>query len=628
MSEIVVEQGVRRRPTPSTQQKRVNEVLSSNLRRCAAVAAFLIVGVLAAPAAAGALSAVTPVNLDEGIPDLRAIAEVYRDASGAKPFALARSAPYQSFRSLPPVEPYSARRRGALWLRFSAEPSKADAFIVLPERVRRGEVVVVRPDGTSDAESFGSAMPVAQRPFGSDLVAARLPAAPDGGTYFVRVAPGLALDAPVAITNEAGLAARDRERIMLVVLPAVVIAAAVLAVALIAILLGYLLRDASFGAYAGTLVVFTAYEIFTSGVLGRWFLPHATMPDDALAAAIRALYFVALLVFCVVIGDRTIFAIRAKLFAAAFFGAMVVGELLYLVWPEVIAASHLYAVLAPVLTTLFLIATFSMLIGDPRKLTFIRLPGFVAFVATLCGFVLYRGSYTGLFGPSVLASDAIGIAIVVQASMAVTVFARHIQGLAATAASIVSERSQLEDAALRDVLTGIPNRRAFEQRLPEEWRRASRSNEPISVILIDVDNFKAYNDTFGHTGGDEVLGAVARTIAMSLRGREDFVARYGGEEFAVVLPSCPDEEGGRVAERLCDEIRHMGIPHPGSQRGVLTISAGVASANPRRMRRARLLVERADAALYVAKQMGRDRVSINGSVAFTLPPPSPVMHKS
>ena len=116
------------------------------------------------------------------------------------------------------------------------------------------------------------------------------------------------------------------------------------------------------------------------------------------------------------------------------------------------------------------------------------------------------------------------------------------------------------------------------------------------MILIDVDHFKTYNDTFGHPIGDEVLAAVARAIAMSLRGKEDFVARYGGEEFVIILPDCGSADASQIAERVREEIRCLGIIHPGSPLGVLTISAGVAS-----------LVAAPHAARAVADRGGRRR---------------------
>lgn len=174
---------------------------------------------------------------------------------------------------------------------------------------------------------------------------------------------------------------------------------------------------------------------------------------------------------------------------------------------------------------------------------------------------------------------------------------------------------QLEQANARlqrfsylDGLTGIANRRRFDEYVAEEWRRGSRSGAPLGLILLDIDHFKAYNDTYGHAAGDEVLRRVAQRLSASVHRAEDLVARYGGEEFAVVLPGVTAEGARIVAERICTSVAALGIPHGATGRRVLTVSLGVAAVVPAWNASPAGLIAAADKALYQAKREGRNQV--------------------
>lgn len=165
---------------------------------------------------------------------------------------------------------------------------------------------------------------------------------------------------------------------------------------------------------------------------------------------------------------------------------------------------------------------------------------------------------------------------------------------------------QLEALSLTDALTGVPNRRSFDQALDREVARSRRHKYPLGFIMLDIDHFKRVNDTFGHEGGDEVLRAFAMTVSGSLR-KGDSLYRYGGEEFAVVLPHA-DEQGVKVvAERIVAAVASSPV-HLGSNVVPVTTSAGGASMDAAGDGRAAL--SRADAALYEAKKAGRDRACV------------------
>ncbi|HEY4231553.1 MAG TPA: diguanylate cyclase, partial [Thermoanaerobaculia bacterium] len=180
----------------------------------------------------------------------------------------------------------------------------------------------------------------------------------------------------------------------------------------------------------------------------------------------------------------------------------------------------------------------------------------------------------------------------------------------------VAERTvQLEEANTKlqqlseiDALTGIANRRRFEDTLAREWRRATRDQLPLSLVMIDIDYFKSYNDTYGHQLGDECLRRVATEIREAITRPGDLVARYGGEEFAAILPSTPAKGAFAVAELLRLRVERIATRHQTSPLGVVTISVGVASMTPGESFAKETLVAAADGALYAAKRAGRNRV--------------------
>lgn len=174
---------------------------------------------------------------------------------------------------------------------------------------------------------------------------------------------------------------------------------------------------------------------------------------------------------------------------------------------------------------------------------------------------------------------------------------------------LVEANQVLHRLAHIDALTGVSNRRAFDFSLAQAWQKASKYHEPIALVMIDVDCFKAYNDRYGHKAGDECLQKVAQVLRLEVRRMSDIVARYGGEEFALILPNTPLHDASKIAWNLRQRVFDLQIPHQGSTvLDVVTISCGVACIWPSHGYAQDDLLRRADQALYKAKRAGRNTV--------------------
>ena len=173
------------------------------------------------------------------------------------------------------------------------------------------------------------------------------------------------------------------------------------------------------------------------------------------------------------------------------------------------------------------------------------------------------------------------------------------------------ETHAMAELAQHDALTGVKNRRVFDEHLETLWQRAINEERGIAILLIDVDHFKAYNDRYGHQAGDRALRRVAEMIQMFVTRPNDLLARYGGEEFAVLLYDVDGVAAEKVAAQMRKAVVAMGLEHRDSRLGqIVTISIGVAVVEPSSERRARGALQLADEALYQAKTMGRNRVEV------------------
>jgi diguanylate cyclase (GGDEF)-like protein len=186
--------------------------------------------------------------------------------------------------------------------------------------------------------------------------------------------------------------------------------------------------------------------------------------------------------------------------------------------------------------------------------------------------------------------------------------------------TLKSQADTLASLSVIDELTGMPNRRHFNQRMEEEWRRATRTSSPVTLVMMDVDHFKQYNDNYGHGAGDECLRCVAQALGSVIHRTADMVARYGGEEFAAILPATDEAQGMQIAERFRQAVNALALKHGySSTNEFITISVGVATCVPQLQEAQHNLLQAADRMLYEAKGRGRNCV-VGGHLPDTADP--------
>ena len=176
---------------------------------------------------------------------------------------------------------------------------------------------------------------------------------------------------------------------------------------------------------------------------------------------------------------------------------------------------------------------------------------------------------------------------------------------------VLQRTEQLRQMSMKDGLTGIANRRSFDERLVGDWARSLRSGKSLSLLMVDIDHFKQYNDHYGHLAGDNCIRAVAKALERAVSRGLDFVARYGGEEFAILLEDTQTQGASRVAKACLKAVARLAIPHADSSAGqIVSISVGIRSMLATPQTDTDVLIRQADRALYQSKRDGRNRYSV------------------
>lgn len=252
--------------------------------------------------------------------------------------------------------------------------------------------------------------------------------------------------------------------------------------------------------------------------------------------------------------------------------------------------------------------------GITRLYTFARIEGFPLIVDV----AVDLDSIAALWRPKALMIGALVAGLIVVTLALTLLLEREVLRRATAEASSRTANAELAALARTDSLTGLPNRRRYDEVFAADWRRTARTGLPLSLLVIDADHFKNFNDRFGHSAGDEVLKAIAGCLRDLSGLREATACRIGGEEFAMILPGLGAADAKAVAERVRRAVVSLQIPHAPEIGGVATVSIGLAHAMPSPQGDPEQLFADADAALYDAKDAGRNRVRIRGPLP--LPP--------
>jgi len=374
-----------------------------------------------------------------------------------------------------------------------------------------------------------------------------------------------------------------------------------IAIGLFNAILSLMLRDASFAWYGAAMGVFALLSAFSSGVPHGW--TRTPLQEEIVRTILLWSYFAAVAQFaCVFLtlrraSPRLYYAILA-LVAVNFFG--IAGEsCLGDAWPFFI----LDEVLQDGLLAALIFAGITMARQGLRSARFFL----VAFLGVAAGVIVGDLNQHGLIrGGTFLIDYSLDIGIAFEALFLALALADRTHRLD-------EERRRLEVLIDIDALTGLANRRGFDEALRREWQRNARAASPLAILMIDVDWFKKYNDRFGHPAGDEVLRRVAGALRSTIRRADDIAARYGGEEFALILSATNADDAALLAERCRGAVEALAIPHTANPAGSVTISVGVAVAVPVYDASPMALVVEADGALYRAKAAGRNRVFTSAS---------------
>jgi len=370
-----------------------------------------------------------------------------------------------------------------------------------------------------------------------------------------------------------------------------------LAMALFNLLLYALLRKRYYLLYSLSMLAMILFETIQSGLAWTMLWPNLPVRDDAPAYVAYVLYFALVTAFTRSFLDLRAVAPIADTVLLCALGALVVDGVLYVGFPGILAVAHVWSYVDPVAVTFMIGALLAAGIAALRNGVLSARFYVIGFGGAALGLILGEAADYGLIALGVWHDLCSEIGVAWEAIFLAFALAERIR-------LAERETSRLTYFAYRDQLTGIPNRRAFDDALESEWRRGARNGRPLSLLMFDIDNFKLYNDRFGHQQGDVALRAVALEIERAARRPGDFAARYGGEEFAIVLSETTSEGAYAAAQTIRRAVRALGIAFEDRS---LTVSVGCATVLPVENDSTDALIAAADAALYAAKAAGRDR---------------------
>ena len=510
-------------------------------------------------------------------------------------------------RSLQPSGATSYFHPATHWYRFT--PPAADPatrwVLNVSTGVTDGEFAVVAPGGRVVHHlPVSSLAPVSARPvYAHELLLPVVTPYPPGAVMVLRMTTPFEQPSVLELRTAESLAAYQQRLIYAESLPLAFLNGFAIALGLFNIMLFMMLRRRLYLLYAASILALVLYQVIETGAAWTTLWPGLGLRDDWPTYASWVLYFALITAFTRDFLELPRVSPRIDRILLVAFALVALDSAVYLFFPDLLTAHGLFDVTDPVVTAIML---GTMLVAGvvAWRADVAAAPWYVlAFAGSAVGLVVSDAGTFDLFPSSVTVafiSTSIGGAW--EALFLALALGQRVRDIELTAA-------RFEEYAYIDPLTGIPNRRSFDEAIDREWRRTQRFPGPISVIIFDIDKFKTFNDRFGHPAGDARLISVARTIADAARRTGDHAARYGGEEFAMLLPGTALEGAVAIAENVRIAVRESV-----DKEYRLTISAGCATAYPFSdaldTGRPATLLAQADAALYVAKSSGRDRVCV------------------
>ena len=495
------------------------------------------------------------------------------------------------------------------WYRYAVPPltpvaSAPDATWILnvSTYVTDGELDIVSPVGRVDESlHFGSEQPIADRVIVAHEILLPIHGAP-GSIMILRLTTPFERPTVLELRSsvaQAQIVVRDTHQEWL---PLAFLNGFATAMALFNLVLFVMLRRRLYLLYAAAILALVFYQVIETGAAWSLLWPHLGLRDDWPPYAAWVLYFGLIVAFTRDFLELPRVSPRTDRVLLCVFGALVIENITYVVVPDILIQLNIFNVTDPLMTAIMLGTMLAAGVVAWRKGVSAAPYYVLAFAGSTIGFVISDAGTYDLFKSNTLTAyicTSIGGA-----------WESILLALALGARVRETERSaaRYEEYAYVDPLTGIANRRGFDEAMQREWRRVQRVPGPISAIIFDIDHFKDYNDRFGHPAGDARLIIVAHTIDEAARRTGDLAARYGGEEFAMLLPGTPLEGAYAIAEAIRLAVREVNS----DDETRLTVSAGCATAHPFSDALATVtpenLMAEADAALYVAKTTGRDRV--------------------
>lgn len=561
-----------------------------------------------------------PVTIDVwSIPGVGAAA----DASGTATLsdALAGRLDFRPGTSITVWGPASPLRPLHIWIRVPVPAGMQSGtgpwYLTGSRYLGRATVYAKRADTRAwSSNALGIRIPFAQRSVERALPTARLPdRLRAGAAIYIDAAADLYF-LPLYLQNGAALTAEDQEtgkkqRIVLL------LCGIFLTLGLCNLLVFASTREFPYLLYSLSMIILAAIGPMQSSALA-WeiFWPHASLPDAATRYV--ALFFesyVSLLFAYTFLRTRQYAPILSRLVVTFLIVAPVADFIDVLLFPSFplgwgLTLADLQVAFTTTMWFLIVVLALAAARAGVRSARLVALAFGVVFV---CSFVYAASTYFWNDASRAWTYLLLLGSRVFEGFVLFWALADRLQRTMAEALATTQQLLLETKRATTDPLTGIANRRVFDEALLSEFKRARRDGTTLTVVMFDIDHFKKYNDTFGHVAGDRCIVVVASEIAQSAKRPNDIAARYGGEEFAMILPGTDAAAAKAIANDVRANIQARNIVHSGSSGGFVTISAGVATLTESETD-GEMLLRAADTALYAAKASGRDRVVVRSAV--------------